>query len=89
MRRRPARSLDPRNASASHSRAPRSTEPLSFLSVLEVTRANDPYLASRADTMRPAAGPFDGLQASDTLYLDDELDDVDDIPLDRAKEASS
>ena len=59
-------------------------EPLSFLSVLEVTRAADPYLASRADAMRPMDGPFDGLEASDQLLFapdDDELDDVDDVPL--------
>lgn len=59
-------------------------EPLSFLSVLEVTRAADPYLASRAETMRPMDGPFDGLEASDQLLFapdDDELDDVDDVPL--------
>lgn len=63
------------------------TEPLSFLSVLEVTRANDEYLSSRAADMQAPAGPFDGLEASNTYHIfndlgdDDELDDVPDAVL--------
>lgn len=71
------------------------TEPLSFLSVLEVTRANDPYLASRADAMDAPVGPFDDLQASTSLLYslhddddDDELDAVDDVPLSSSANSS-
>ena len=71
------------------------TEPLSFLSVLEVTRANDPYLAARADAVPAPAGPFDGLEASESLLYhlhdddDDDLDAVDDVPLTATRATSS